>query len=72
MDSLGDLTSWQSRYTLLAVIGERSARTGCQFKQDMEKRIVTFTGLTRIAERPTGAGLPLRMGLRDINGKAGR
>jgi hypothetical protein len=33
---------------------------------------VIFTGLTRIAERPTGAGLPLRMGLRDINGKAGR
>ena len=38
----------------------------------MEKRIVTFTGLTRIAERPTGAGLPLRMGLCEINGKAGR
>ena len=41
-------------------------RTGCQFKKDIEKRMVIFTGLTPIAERPTGAGLTLGMGLRAI------
>jgi hypothetical protein len=34
--------------------------------------MVIFTGLTPIAERPTGAGLTLGMGLREIVGVAGR
>jgi hypothetical protein len=34
--------------------------------------MVFATGSEFIAERPTGAGLTLGMGLRDIGGEAGR
>ena len=47
-------------------------RTGCQCRSGHRKRMVFATGSEFIAERPTGAGLTLGMGLRDIGGEAGR
>ena len=44
-------------------------RTGRQFKTAIEKRIGERHGFGVIAERPTGAGLMLGMGLRDIAAK---
>jgi len=68
VDSLGDLPSWQCRYPLLAVIGERSAgrvaNAGRSSKADGERHRFGV-----IAERPTGAGLKLGMGLRGIAAK---
>ena len=43
--------------------------TGCQCRKVIEERMVSATGSEFIAERPTGAGQPLRMGLRDIAAK---
>ena len=68
MDSLGDLPSCQSRYPLLAVIGERSAGQVANAVRTSKADGVRH-GFGVIAERPTGAGLTLGMGLRDIAAK---
>jgi hypothetical protein len=47
-------------------------RTGCQCRPGHRKRMVFATSSEFSAERPTGEGLMLGMGLRDIGGEAGR
>lgn len=66
MDGLGDFPSWQCRYPLLAVIGERS-----EGWLHLLKAVCGLHRTDESAERPTGAGLTLGMGLRDIGGEAG-
>jgi len=50
-------------------LSESGAPDGLPMQEGHRKRMVFATGSEFIAERPTGAGLTLGMGLRDIAAK---